>query len=268
MDMKPRSIRFVAAMSLVILFTTWSSAQLEYSALDPASRPWSVKQKSGLFDSTLRRINPADIDFGARLAESRAFLFDVTLANSYFWSNAVAIGLLVCLFTVIVFQNQTHARQDESTAEILVEYEHALSRAIEQAEFAARNNRSLKESLAALRESSLRAPVVAPDSVERSTSPPPKKERPPSVPAVAQENPGNGSAKVARERPAPTANATDKVNQMGLFASDADLIMRLNSLEQQLAQSQEDNKQLRRRITDGDRRLTAEQAKNRQLKGA
>jgi len=39
-------------------------------------------------------------------------------------------------------------------------------------------------------------------------------------------------------------------------------------LEQQLAQSREDNKQLRRRIADGDRRLEAEQERNRQLKGA
>jgi hypothetical protein len=195
-------------------------------------------------------------------------LFDVTLANGYFWSNALAIGSLVCLFTVIVFQHQAHARQEEATAEILVEYEHALSRAIEQAEFAARNNRSLKESLAALRESSLRAPVAVSDSVERPTSPSPKKERPPSVPVVVQENSGNGSAKAARERPATTATAADKVDQVGLFTSDADLIMRINSLEQQLSQSQEDNKQLRRRITDSDRRLTAEQAKNRQLKGA
>jgi septal ring factor EnvC (AmiA/AmiB activator) len=55
---------------------------------------------------------------------------------------------------------------------------------------------------------------------------------------------------------------------MRLLTSDADFIMRLNSLEQQLAHSQEDNKQLRRRIADGDRRLEAEQERNRQLKGA
>jgi septal ring factor EnvC (AmiA/AmiB activator) len=55
---------------------------------------------------------------------------------------------------------------------------------------------------------------------------------------------------------------------MRLFTPDADFIMKLNSLEQQLAHSQEDNKQLRRRIADGDRRLEAEQERNRQLKGA
>jgi septal ring factor EnvC (AmiA/AmiB activator) len=55
---------------------------------------------------------------------------------------------------------------------------------------------------------------------------------------------------------------------MRLFAPDADFVMKLNSLEQQLTQSREDNKQLRRRIADGDRRLEAEQERNRQLKGA
>jgi len=55
---------------------------------------------------------------------------------------------------------------------------------------------------------------------------------------------------------------------MRLFTLDADLVVEVNSLEQQLAHSQDDNKQLRRRIADGDRRLEAEQQRNRQLKGA
>jgi len=55
---------------------------------------------------------------------------------------------------------------------------------------------------------------------------------------------------------------------MRLFTPDADFVMKLNSLEQQLAQSREDNKHLRRRVADGDRKREAEQEKNRQLKGA
>ena len=47
---------------------------------------------------------------------------------------------------------------------------------------------------------------------------------------------------------------------MRLFTPDADFVMKLNCLEQQLAHSREDNKQLRRRIADGDRKVEAEQA--------
>jgi hypothetical protein len=52
---------------------------------------------------------------------------------------------------------------------------------------------------------------------------------------------------------------------MRLFSPGADFVMKLNSLEQQLAQSREDNKQLRRRMVGGDRRLRAEPDRNRQL---
>jgi hypothetical protein len=65
-----------------------------------------------------------------------------------------------------------------------------------------------------------------------------------------------------------SATGKEPVGQMRLFTPDADFIMKLNSLEQQLAQSREDNKQLRRRIATGDRRIEAEQSRNRQLEDA
>jgi hypothetical protein len=54
---------------------------------------------------------------------------------------------------------------------------------------------------------------------------------------------------------------------MRLFTADTDFVMKLNSLEQQLAQSREDNSQLRLRVAGGDRRPEA-QHRQRQLKDA
>jgi hypothetical protein len=267
MDMK-RAFRIAASVLLVAVLTGWSAAQSLHSSYDPGAQQVRSKQRSGLLDFTLRRINPADIDYGKLLSEDRALLLDETVSNGFFWSNVVAVGLLVCLFMVIVYQHQTHSTQEQATAETLAEYEHALVRAVEQAEYASRNNHSLKEAFTVLKESVLRAPAPAPDSADRAPSSTLNKERPPNPQAVTRERAGNGSAKPVRERPTIATTATDGVNQMGLFAPDADLIMRINSLEQQLSQSQEDNKQLRRRISDGDRRLNTEQAKNRQLRGA
>jgi hypothetical protein len=62
--------------------------------------------------------------------------------------------------------------------------------------------------------------------------------------------------------------AKDSVGQMRLFTPDADFVMKLNSLEQQLAQSREDNKQLRRRIAVSARPPEAELDRNRQLEDA
>ena len=77
----------------------------------------------------------------------------------------------------------------------------------------------------------------------------------------------SSSAKSGTERASSTAVAVAPVNQMGLFKPDVDLVIKVNSLEQQLARSREESQQLRRQLTDSDRRLQAEQQKNRALKG-
>jgi hypothetical protein len=56
-------------------------------------------------------------------------------------------------------------------------------------------------------------------------------------------------------------------NQIGLFKPDVDLIMKVNSLEQQLGRSQDEAKLLRRQLNESDRRLQEEQQRNRSLKG-
>ena len=63
-------------------------------------------------------------------------------------------------------------------------------------------------------------------------------------------------------------NVGNSASWTSAFTPDADFIMKLNSLEQQLAQSREDNKQLRRRVADGGRKHEADQERNRQLKDA
>lgn len=65
-----------------------------------------------------------------------------------------------------------------------------------------------------------------------------------------------------------TTNGKESASQMRLFTPDADFVMKLNSLEQQLAQSREDNKQLRRRVAGGNRRPEGDPDRSRQFNGA
>lgn len=265
-----------AALALLVVFLTASCvAQLEHSIYNPGARQKPSRQKSSLFDFALSRINPDDIDYGKRLSEERARLLDASVDNGYFWSNVVAIGFLAFQFMVIVYQHQTQVRRDHTAAETLTAYEHALARANEQVEHAGKANKGLKETLTALRESALRssAATVARPGERPQPAAAVSVDPSSSSPSAADDRGANNSPKQTRTRaatapPPDASSATDTANQMGLFASDADLIMRINSLEQQLAQSQEEKKQLRRRISDGDRKLDAEQARNRQLKGA
>jgi hypothetical protein len=57
------------------------------------------------------------------------------------------------------------------------------------------------------------------------------------------------------------------VNQIGLFKPDVDLVMKVNSLEQQQVRSRDEVKLLRRQLNDAEQRVQAEQQKNRALKG-
>jgi len=54
---------------------------------------------------------------------------------------------------------------------------------------------------------------------------------------------------------------------MGLFKPDVDLVMKVNSLEQQLGRSRDEAKLLRRQVNEAVQRAQAEQEKNRALKG-
>ena len=87
-------------------------------------------------------------------------LLEETIRNGYFWSNLVALGLLACLFVIIVYQHRVQTCREWTAAEMLAQHEHALSRANAQVEEATSRNRGLMEALTALRESALRSQVA------------------------------------------------------------------------------------------------------------
>jgi hypothetical protein len=242
------------------------SAQARCSNYDPAGQAQSAKQKDGFVDFTLKRINPSDKDYGQCLDEGRKILVEETVRNGYFWSNLVALGLLACLFVIIVYQRRVQACREWTTAEMLGQYEHALSRANVQVEEATSRNRDLMEALSALRESALRSqspPGEAQDRPALQTVRTPTS----STQAGQVSPPKNGNTTSAADRSASAATATRPANQIGLFKPDVDLIMKVNSLEQQLGRSQDEAKLLRRQLNEADRRLQEEQQRNRSLKG-
>jgi hypothetical protein len=123
------------------------------------------------------------------------------------------------------------------------------------------------EALSALRESALRprsSTVEAQDrpaveTVGNGAS---------SIPASQVASIKSSDTKSVPGRSARAATAAPPANQIGLFKPDVDLIMKVNSLEQQLGRSQDEAKLLRRQLNESDRRLQEEQQRNRSLKGA
>jgi hypothetical protein len=261
-----RTFRIAFAGLFLAMLPLICYAQGRRPAADPTGQAPSSKPRDGLVDFALKSINPADKDYGQCLDESRKILVDETVRNGYFWSNVVALGLLVCLFVVIVYQHRVQTVREWTAAEVLAQYEHSLSRANAQVDEATRRNRGLMEGLSALRESALRS-QASPAAAQELPAAGTVSSRASSIPASQVASIKVSDIKSALERPTRAATATSPANQIGLFKPDVDLIMKVNSLEQQLGRSQDEAKLLRRQLNESDRRLQEEQQRNRSLKG-
>ena len=261
-----RPSRIVVAGLFLAMLPSLCFAQARPSGYDPAAQAQSPRPRDGFVDFALKRINPADKDYGQCLDEGRKLLLEETMRNAYFWSNLVALGLLACLFLIIVYQYRVQTCREWTAAETLAQYEHSLSRANAQVEEATSRNRGLMEALTTLRESALRS-QASPGEVQDRPAPPTVRSRTSSIQASQVATPKNGNAATAPSRSARAATATPPANQIGLFKPEVDLVMKVNSLEQQLGRSQDEAKLLRRQLNESDRRLQEEQQRNRSLKG-
>lgn len=245
-----RPYQIPTALLLFAFLGAFSVAQSQRSRFDPVGHEGSARPQDGFVDFMLKRINPSDTDYGKCLAENRAALLDETVQNAYFWSNIVALGVLSFLFFLVLYQHITQTRREWAVAEIIGQLEQILNRSRAQVFEATRKNRELAEALAISKESASRSLSLALESTDNAARalgkprPPNLQPAPPTSAKANLSKPQNGTG-------LPTSAGKEPVGEMRLFTSDADFVMKLNSLEQQLAQSREDNKLLRRRGADG-----------------
>jgi len=260
-----RTLRNAVAGCVLATLPSLSAGQAHHSSYDPATQQQSAKPPDGFVDFSLKRINSSDRDFGQCLDKGRAVLLDETMKNGYFWSNVVALGLMGCLFIIIVYQHRVQTVRDWTAAEMLGQYEHRLAQSNAQLDQATKQNQGFMKAVAELRESALRSQssTGAPDQAP----PRPVRDRAVGVQAKPPAAPKNGAGKPATEHGVAVATATDAGSQIGLFKAEVDLVAKVNALEQQLSRSGELEKLLRRQLNEAGRKLQAEQEKNRTLKG-
>ena len=266
MDVK-HSFGIAAAFLLMVILSPFSVSQSRQPRYDPATQRRSPQPRGGFLDFTLKRINPSDKDYGQCVDEGRAVLFEETVKNGYFWSNLVALGLLGCLLLIIICQHRIGIRREWTAAEMLTQFEQSLQRSNARVNEAAEKNHGFKEALATLRESTLRSARESFDPGEITASAA-VKTRANTARVAVSTTAKTTSAKAAAERNTGTTITVEPDRQMALFKSDTALIMKVNSLEQQLGRSEEQQKELRRQLNEAGRKLQAEQDKNRALKGA
>jgi hypothetical protein len=258
----------VAALALCVAMLTPFSVAQSRSGYDPEEPKSTSKPKDLFVDFTLKRINPADTDYGQCLSEGRRLLLDETLKNGYFWSNLIALALLGCLFITVVYQHRIQAKREWTMSEILAQFEQAAARSNQQVEEAAKKNRSLAESLAAWKQSAVRPLPPPADTVDRAPYRPTRSHTV-SIRGRTETAPPKGDdPKPPAERPATAGVSTGSSGQIALFKPEVELVTKVNALEQQLGRSHDMEKQLRRQLNESGRKLQAEQEKNRSPKGA
>jgi hypothetical protein len=262
-----RTFRIVVASVFLAMLPLVCVAQGLRPTRDPAGQPPSSKPKDGFVDFALKSINPSDKDYGQCLDASRKILVDETVRNGYFWSNLIALSLLVSLFVIIVYQHRVQTVREWTAAELLMQYENGLSRANALVEEATSRNRGLMDAFTALRESALRSQSLPSEAQERPAVET-VSSRASSIPSSHVASIKSSDTKSAPGRSTRAVTATSLANQIALFKPDVDLIMKVNSLEQQLGRSQDEAKLLRRQLNESDRRCQEEQQRNRSLKGA
>jgi len=261
MDLSRASLGAACAVIIAIL-SSFSVAQSGHSNDDPATHQSSSEPRDGFVDFSLKRINPSNTDYGECIGESRSMVLKETVKNAYFWSNIVALGMLGCLFIVIVYQHRVQAKREWSSAELLAQLEQSVARSNTQLQQVTERNRALTASLATLKLASQRSSTNLTDPVDRPPSHPAR-----SHAAVTQASvtaaPKANSERPTTERSSTVSAAPALGSQIALFKPEVELVTRVNSLEQQLGRSHETEKHLRRQLNEAGRKLQAEQERNR-----
>jgi hypothetical protein len=240
--------------------------QAQRQSYDPASQRPAGKPADSFVNFALKRINPSDKDYGQCIDEGRELVLEETVESGYFWSNMVALGLLGCLFVIIVYQHKRQARREWIVAQVLQQYEHALARANAQVDEATKRNHELMEALTGTRETTLRSPIALLERGEQEGNKGSSKRNIATQPAEVTTT-KSGPVSTKTETAKAGGNGVKPTTQIPLFKPEVDLVVKVNSLEQQLGRSQEQEKHLRRQLNQSELRLQTEQQKNRALKG-
>lgn len=250
-----------ASVLIIAILSPFSVAQSGHPNY-PSTHQSSSEPRDSFIDFSLKRINPSNTDYGECISESRSMALKETVRNTYFWSNIVALGMLGCLFIVMVYQQRVQGKREWASAEMLAQLEQSLARSEAQVQQATERNRALIESLAGLKHVAQQSPTNPTDPVDGPSSRPTRSHLAVTRPTVTTAPKGNDE-RPTTEHSSPTATVPTLGRQIALFKPEVELVTKVNALEQQLGRSHEMEKHLRRQLNEAGRKLQAEQERKR-----
>lgn len=258
---------------MIAIACPFSWTQTRLSSYEPASHQGSEMRRDAFVDFALKRINPAGTDYGKCLAEGRSALVEETVKDAYFWSNVVALGMLGCLFIIVVYQHRMYGQWVWRSAEVLAQLEQSLARSHAQVKLATERNLALAESVSALKHALQQVTLSPVKSADGTASPVPRGRTVNAQASAAISSRTDGTRQTSDRQSSAVTNSGPSVatapspgSQISLFKPEIELVTKVNALEQRLSRSQEMEKQLRRQLNDAGRKLEVEQERNCSLK--
>ncbi len=218
------------AFIIYIFAAALTMAQRSPSTYDPArqaGQQHSQKPQPGFLESTLKRINPAEKDYGEWLEQARSQAIETGMRELPMVLACVLIGWS---FLVILHQNKERKHREIIAARFLAWYHNELVRARETVHDAIIRNHRLKKAI---------------------------DERPEP----------EGEPKAALPATATAAAGVSLVSQKRTPEGDHELMTELNALRQKNAAYEATEKTLRQQISRLNRTLEEEKQKNLTLRG-
>ena len=117
-----RRLSAIQLSAVFLLFSAIAPAMVAQThSPQPEKTGQAARQRQGFFDYALGKINPANTDYGAAMADGRSDLVGHTIDDLYFWSNAVTLCLLVCAAGIVYFEWRSAAKKEIVAATIIAE---------------------------------------------------------------------------------------------------------------------------------------------------
>ena len=237
---------------------SWLPAWSQRSSYDPAARQ-PTKQGDGFVDFALKQVNSQDKDYGCQIDDARKLLVDETIKRATSWAVLVALSFLILSFFLLLHQHRERNRREIIAAGLLAQYHNALAAARGQASEAIRQYNELANRTNRAAEATLRTASQPPEHAQAAYSAPNPVRSPKPKPASAAEPKDKiktGENGAGRTEVAPQNRE-----------AEGDLIAQISTLQQQLYDSHEREKNLQKELTKAQRRATTAQPKEANVTG-
>lgn len=246
-------------MICLLFSVSWLPTWSQRSSYDPAAKQ-PAKQGDGFVDFALRQVNSQNKDYGCQIDDSRKLMVDETIKSITFWALLVALSFLILSFFLLLHQHRERNRREIIAAALLAQYHNALAGARSQADEAISRYNELVSRTNTLIEATRRAAPQLPERAQSAAST------------------AHSVRDVKQPKPASAAPPKDKIktddNRAGRTEAapqssegEGELIAQISTLQQQLHDSHEREKNLQKELTKAQRRSTTAQPKEADVAG-